>query len=254
MNRIILITAAGSGIRYQRAGIKVPKPLINVGGKTLLEHTLDSFAVAHSDIIVIAVQKKHFVKRMLEARLARRFRCQMIYWVELEDILPGQLATANYAVTRCFSLDKISSIEYNLWIHNCDTGFYWPDQFQPIASYGSMPVIKADGEQWSFGKPDPNDNSRAIEIAEKKRISNLASIGLYGFRTCSDFLEQSTYQLKSGKLLNNEHYIAPMLQRLIEEGKEIKLPVVDKIKQFGSPIETCQTFKISLEVLKSLNQ
>ena len=125
---------------------------------------------------------------------------------------------------------------------------------QFIKGYGSMPVIEADGEHWSFGKPDPSDKSRAIEIAEKRRISNLASIGLYGFKTCAEFLEQSTYQLQSGKLLNNEHYIAPMLQRFIEEGRVIQLPIVNGIKQFGTPNETCRTFNIRPEVLQRFNQ
>ena len=116
-----------------------------------------------------------------------------------------------------------------------------------------MPVIEAEGEQWSFGKPDPTDKSRAIEIAEKKRISNLASIGLYGFRTCADFLEQSTYQLKSGKLVNNEHYIAPM-SKIYNRRQGYQDPNRDDIKQFGTPVETCKTFNISIKELKSLNQ
>ena len=253
MNRIILITAAGNGTRYQRAGIKTPKPLIFVEGKTLLEHTLDSFELSKDDVIIIAVQRNHLVRKKLGSKLDNELKCHKIYWVELDAILPGQLATANYAINKFKSVVN-TLLDKNLWIHNCDTGFCWPDQSQQIETYGSMPVIRADGEQWSFGKPDPTNNSRAIEIAEKKRISNLASIGLYGFKTCGEFLEESTYQLKSGKLLSNEHYIAPMLQRFIENGKEINLPIVDNIRQFGTPMETCQTFKVSLGVLQSLNQ
>ena len=37
---------------------------------------------------------------------------------------------------------------------------------------------------------------KEIKIAEKERISNLASIGLYGFKSCEDFLLSAHSQLK----------------------------------------------------------
>lgn len=254
MSKIILITAAGSGSRYRRAGLVTPKPLIVVKRKTLLEHTLESFSIDSNDILIIAVQQEHLVKEKLEAKLSSNIQCQRIYWVELNMILSGQLATANYAIKKYKNSSDSSSLNWNLWIHNCDTGFYWPNQSQIIESYSSMPVFEADGEHWSFGKQDPKDKTRAIEIAEKKRISNLASIGLYGFNSCSKFLKESTYQLQYGELLNNEHYIAPMLQRFIQEGKIVNMPIISNVKQFGTPRETCKTFDISLQELKRMNQ
>ena len=79
-----------------------------------------------------------------------------------------------------------------------------------------MAVFKAEGDHWSFGKPNPQKPSEAIEIAEKKRISSLASIGLYGFRNMQQFQTIAEWQLKHGEPVRGEHYIAPMLQTMID--------------------------------------
>ena len=47
----------------------------------------------------------------------------MIHWIELENLLAGQLATANYAINKLIETNQLPSSDHNLWIHNCDTGF-----------------------------------------------------------------------------------------------------------------------------------
>ena len=70
---LLLITAAGQGSRFQAEGISVPKPLIQVQGLTLLEHTLSSFALAPGDHLLLAVQRPHGVAEQLGDRLQQTF-------------------------------------------------------------------------------------------------------------------------------------------------------------------------------------
>ena len=41
----IIIPMAGDGSRFYREGIKTPKPLINVEGKSLIEHSVESLGI-----------------------------------------------------------------------------------------------------------------------------------------------------------------------------------------------------------------
>ena len=116
-----------------------------------------------------------------------------------------------------------------------------------------MPVFQAEGDHWSFGQPDPLNPLKAIAIAEKKRISNLASIGLYGFKSMELFQALAEKQLKSAETVHGEHYIAPMLERVIKEGKHVSLPRINGVRLFGTPKELLNTFGISMQELLAEN-
>lgn len=248
MPKTVLIPAAGAGNRFQSKGFKPPKPLIQIAGRTLLEHTLSSFRFETNDQLILAVQKRHRIREHLEERLQQQHNLS-IQWVELDVLLPGQLATAKAAL-------EASNVEPNhaLFIHNCDTGFRWNSELSNVDGFAAMAVFEAEGDHWSFGCPDPKDPDRAIAIAEKKRISPLASIGLYSFSTSEAFLDLAKEQLREGSPLKGEHYIAPMLHRAIEKGLRVSLPRVDGVRLYGTPDELCKEFMISLDHLKCLNQ
>ena len=160
---LLLITAAGAGSRFSKKSIKVPKPLIRVNEKTLLEHTLNSFQFKTGDQVLIAVQRAHEVPKLLDQRLRLSYPEVTVRWIEIDTLLPGQLSTATVALKRAKP-----NPNQPLLIHNCDTGFQWQDNLLPSSdAYGSMAVFPATGDHWSFGKPDPRDPNNSIAIAEK---------------------------------------------------------------------------------------
>lgn len=252
---LLLITAAGAGSRFACEGFKTPKPLIQVEGLSLLEHTLASFHLNDGDQVLIAVQRCHHVPAQLDFRLRHVYPGVTVRWLELAELLNGQLATAvrtlEFAAIPGYHQDEADT---PLLIHNCDTAFSWQEHLRPPAdSYGSMAVFPADGSHWSFGKPDPADGCRAIAIAEKRRISDLASIGLYGFRSARRFLLDARRQLSSADRLHGEYYVAPLLNRAIEAGETVLLPRVTGVRPYGTPAEVCTTFGVTLERLRADN-
>lgn len=253
MSRILLIPAAGEGSRFRSAGLNVAKPLLQVNGRTLLEHTLDSFPLEQGDLLLLAVQRRHGVRQALASRLTALHPTVDIHWLELDALLPGQLATSAAAIRQLLQRQP-SQAERQLLIHNCDTGFQWSSDLNVIEGFASMAVFPASGNHWSFGQPDPLDPNLAIAIAEKQRISDLASIGLYGFRSTAAFLAAAEQQLASGRTVNGEHYIAPMLQAALERGDIVSLPRVSGVRLYGTPSELCASFAISLHTLLSDNQ
>ena len=250
--RTIIIPAAGAGKRFKEIGISTPKPLITVSKKTLLEYTLECFHIEETDRLVIATQRNDNIRKSFESICQNSNKYAYAHWVELDSILPGQLATALAAINHLLQ-DIPDALSNQLIIHNCDTGFNWSKSFEKIQGVASMPVFNAEGHHWSFGEEDPLKPMRAIRIAEKERISNLASIGLYCFNSTNQFIAKAKQQIATGKKINGEYYIAPMLQAAIEAGEYISIPRVDGVKLYGTPTELCKTFSISFRELLNQN-
>ena len=253
---LLLITAAGAGSRFQREGLSIPKPLIQVQGRSLLELTLASFGLEPGDQLLIAVQRAHRIPQRLNERLRAALPQVALHWVELDGLLPGQLATAVQALEQALpQLAPTDTSDPALLIHNCDTGFAWHESLRPPTdTYGAMAVFPAEGEHWSFGQPDPSDPSRAIAIAEKRRISDLASIGLYGFGSTARFLGDARRQLAgSNATVNGEHYVAPLLNSAIASGETVLLPRVEGVQLYGTPAELCSTFGLTWDELLTAN-
>ena len=53
----ILIPMAGAGSRFQEAGYNLPKPLIDVKGKPMIQHVVENIALDGKYIFI--VQKEH---------------------------------------------------------------------------------------------------------------------------------------------------------------------------------------------------
>lgn len=253
MAKIVLIPAAGAGRRFKDAGLTMAKPLIRARGKTLLEHTLECFSLTEQDHLILAVQRQHGVRERLETKLQKRYPDVTIHWFELEQLLPGQLATTATALESVIQTSELDS-SLPLLVHNCDTGFQWQPDLATIEGFASMAVFPAEGTHWSFGQPDPEDPQQAIAIAEKRRISDLASIGLYGFSSAQSFLSEAKASLLSDDTFKGEYYIAPMLQKAITKGMKVNLPRVEGVKTYGTPEELFCCFNLNLESLKAENE
>ena len=69
--RTAMVLAAGLGTRMRPISDSVPKPLLEVGGRTLLDHAIDRLAAAGVERVVVNV---HYKAEMVIAHLARRDR------------------------------------------------------------------------------------------------------------------------------------------------------------------------------------
>ena len=64
-----MVLAAGLGTRMRPISDTMPKPLVEVGGRTLLDHAIDRLALAGVEEIVVNV---HYKAEMVVAQLAAR--------------------------------------------------------------------------------------------------------------------------------------------------------------------------------------
>jgi MurNAc alpha-1-phosphate uridylyltransferase len=82
--RRAMVLAAGLGTRMRPLNGQVPKPLVRVGGKALIDHMLDRLADAGVERAVVNV---HHLADQIEQHLAPRRRPQIVISDEREELL-----------------------------------------------------------------------------------------------------------------------------------------------------------------------
>jgi MurNAc alpha-1-phosphate uridylyltransferase len=79
-----MIMGAGLGLRMRPLTDDRPKPLVTVGGKTLIDHSIDRLVAAGVTSVVVNV---HYKAEMLRAHLAKRHDVKIVFSDETEKLL-----------------------------------------------------------------------------------------------------------------------------------------------------------------------
>ena len=90
MKTNLLLPIAGNGQRFIDAGYDVPKPLIEINGKTILDRSLESVKLDNCNLIFI-IRQDHVKEHNLNLVLRRRYTdCKIVIIPGLTD---GALST-----------------------------------------------------------------------------------------------------------------------------------------------------------------
>ena len=66
------------------------------------------------------------------------------------------------------------------------------------------------------------------EVAEKKPISDIATVGVYYWGKGSDYVKYAEQMIKKDIRVNGELYVAPVYNEAILDGKKIKIFNIEK--------------------------
>lgn len=228
----IIVTMAGLGNRFKKIGIKKPKHEIVARDRTLFEWSMISLKDFFDKEFIFICRTESFNEKFIKS-ICEKIGINKYRFIVLSQITDGQATTAHMA-------DKYIKDNEGCIIYNIDTYVkpYKILQTDILNEYdGFIPVIRAEGNRWSFVKTD--DSGKVIDIAEKKPISNLATIGLYYFKSWKKYKEIYNRDYNKIRQLNKEIYIAPMYKRMINENLNIGIKILDKSDVFilGTPKE-----------------
>lgn len=229
----VVITMAGIGSRFRKAGYNVPKYQIEVKGKTLFAWSMESLQAykPHIDRYIFVVRKEDQASDFIKKACAK-LQIDNFQIVSLDEKTDGQATTCRLAIPYC---DEALPI----LIYNIDTYVEAGTmKFDSIHGDGFIPCFTADGDHWSFVKTDTN--GQAVEVREKTRISDHCSIGAYYFSSARLYTSlYDEYYANDNNVEKSEKYIAPMYNHLIAKGYHVyieSLPA-DKVHVLGTPEE-----------------
>lgn len=229
----VVITMAGLGSRFRKAGYDVPKYMIEAKGKTLFEWSMDSLVDynKHVDKYVFVVRKEDNASEFIRSK-CEKYEIGNVDLVEIDYLTDGQATTAKLAMPFC---DEIRPVMF----YNIDT-YVEPGEmkFSDIKGDGYLPCFHADGDHWSFARID--DAGKVVEVREKKRISNNCTLGAYYFASAKLYMDlYEEYYADDSNLENKEKYIAPLYNHMIQKGMDVRISIVDadKVHVLGTPEE-----------------
>jgi UDP-N-acetylglucosamine diphosphorylase / glucose-1-phosphate thymidylyltransferase / UDP-N-acetylgalactosamine diphosphorylase / glucosamine-1-phosphate N-acetyltransferase / galactosamine-1-phosphate N-acetyltransferase len=226
---IVVVPMAGRGTRFSDAGFDIPKPLIEVAGKPMILWALESLERVKFDAIIFVALREHDERYGIR-RLLHKVNGWNTRFVFIDDITDGQLCTV-LAAREYFTHDQdvliAASDSY------IKSGISRDIERRPVDCAGLISVISLPGDHWSFVRTD--EFAKAIEVAEKKRISEHCSTGLYYFSRSTDLYHFGQQMIQNEERTRNEFYVIPVYQKMIDAGMSIRLSPATEMWDMGNP-------------------
>ncbi len=224
----IIIPMAGKGSRFAEAGYAFPKPLIDIKGKPMIEVVVDNLRPSSDHTFVFICLREHYEKYDLHNVLKNATRNKFEV-VLINGVTEGAACTVLTAKQYIDNDDDIL-------IANSDQYIELPlDEFIKDAHTGDkdglIMTFQSSHPKWSFARTD--SSGKVVETAEKKVISNHATVGLYYFKKGTDYVKGAENMIHKDIRYNNEFYVCPVYNELILAGKNIYINEIPQEKMHG---------------------
>ena len=223
----VLIPMAGAGSRFINAGYTFPKPLIEVNGKPMIQVVVENLNIEANYTFI--VQKEHYEKYNLQYLL------NLI--VPNCNIVQVDGPTEGAACTTLFAKEFINN-DSPLVMANSDQFVEWNSNeclyaFNADGIDGGIVSFKATHPKWSYAKV--GEDGFVSEVAEKKPISDNATVGIYFWKKGSDYVKYAEQMIEKNIRTNNEFYVCPVFNEAIQDGKKIRIKDIERMWGIGTP-------------------
>lgn len=211
----VIIPAAGEGSRFAKAGWKKPKPFIDVGGQLMLEHVINNVTPTEASVTIL-LRQEHLdahpkIAHQLQENGHRIISVSRLTEGTASTVLLARRTYDNDQPMMVANADQLVDFNVNAFIEDC---------IQRKLD-GSILVFRDPSmdPKWSFARVD--EAGLVLEVAEKKPISDLATVGIYLFAKGKHFVAAALDMLVANDRVNNEFYTCPVYNYLIRNGARI---------------------------------
>jgi len=230
----IIIPMAGRGKRLRPHTLTVPKPLVKIAGKPIVQHLVEDIASLLNDesleeIVFVTGRfgeevEEHLLKVASKLGANGRIAYQdealgtaHAIWCA-KEALQGKtiVAFADTLFKADFKLDQ-----------NAD-GMLWVKQIDDPSSFG---VVKL------------NERNEIVDFVEKPQefVSDLAMIGCYYFKEGKELYSEIEYLIENNVMKGGEYQLPDALRRMTEKGKTFAPGKVDEWMDCGNAKVTVET-------------
>lgn len=214
----IVVPMAGKSIFFEGDEYKFPKPLIEIGDKTMIQLSFENLNTIS--------EKKHFIYILNEADCIKYHLDSLISIMmnkQSHEIKILKNQTQGAAATVLFSVDQINNDEeliicnydqlFNVDLNEIIKGFRKNNYEAAVITFNTL------HPRWSYVLAD--DEGLILEASEKKPISNNAIAGFYYFQNGSFFVEAAMNMIKKDANVDGLYFIAPSLNELVLKNKRM---------------------------------
>lgn len=211
----IVIPMAGRGSRFQKEGYELPKPLIPVNGRPMIEVVINNLRPRQPHRFIFICLQEHIERYGVVERLrAWAPGCSV---VTVDRVTEGAACTVLLAKGEIDNADPLMIANSDQWV-DIDINDYL-DAMETANLDGLIMTMWADDPKWSFVRF--GGDGAICEVVEKEVVSNEATVGIYNYRHGSDFVAAAESMIAKNLRVNNEFYVAPAYNELIDSGMRI---------------------------------
>ena len=211
----VIVPLGGRAVRFQERGYTFPKPLIEIGTRSMIELVLENLAPPPPVRFTFICRKEHLTQFYLGDML--RLLAPDCRIIPLEQDTAGALCSVLLAIDDLQPEEEVLVANGDQYLNTSLTPFY--EKCRSPGIDGCILTFTATHPRWSFVRVDAAGFVQAV--AEKRPISKRATVGLYHFRRASDLLAGAERMLVKGLTTSGQFFVAPVYNELLLEGKRI---------------------------------
>ena len=239
----IIIPMAGKGSRLRPHTLTVPKPLISVAGKPIVQRLVEDLATSYNgeidEVAFITGEFGEDVERNLIAIAEKIGAKGTIY----KQDVPLGIAHAIGCAAASLSGNIIVAFADTLFRANFhfnanEDGIIWTQKVDDPSSFG---VVKIDME------------NVITEFVEKPKsfISNLAIVGIYYFKDGDKLKQEINYLIENEIKLRGEYQLTSVLENMKTNGTRFRTAQIDEWIDCGNKEAVVHANKRMLDIKKT---
>ena len=227
----IIMPMAGKGLRLLNAGYNLPKPLVEVNGKTIAEWAINTIGLKGN--FIFCCKEEHVEKFDLDEKLLKILPdCKIVIIDKDTEGTADTILHASEYIDNDNELFISDSDHCMIWNHS---GFEREIRKRKLDA--CVMVYPDDQTSNAYSYVKLNEEGFVTEAAEKIPISNIAAAGMHYYKKGSDFVKYANRMIEKNIRFNNEFYVTPVYNEfIIDDKKIIKFPI-EKKWPMGSPEE-----------------
>ena len=220
----LIMPMAGEGNRFKKKRYEVPKTLVPVKGIPMFQYTEQQIGIDFDERIFI-VRKDHNITDTIKSLYSNATV------IELDELTEGTACTL-YKAKELFAKGD------SVFVSNCDQSVEWDsNKVRTIIDNGVDGLIATfecpdKNPKWSFAKTVAD---KVVEVAEKKAISDRATVGYYYWRDAGQMFRNIDQMIEANDRVNNEFYTCPVYNYTIKEGANVCAFDVQSMQGIGTP-------------------
>ena len=238
----IIIPMAGKGSRLRPHTLTVPKPLISVAGKPIVQRLVEDLAASYGG----AIEEVAFITGEFGADVE-----EQLLKVAASVGAQGRIYKQNEPLGIAHAIGcAAESLAGNIIVAFADTLFRANFRFNPDEE-GVIWTQKVDDPS-AFGVVKINLENVITDFVEKPKdfVSNLAIVGIYYFKSGEYLRAQIDYLIKNDIKLRGEYQLTSVLENMKNAGTRFRTATIDEWIDCGNKEAVVHANRRMLDIKK----